>query len=74
MKSVRLAIVDDSSFVREGIVRLLSSEARIIIVGTAASGEELLENLDSWQPDCVTLDLNMPGMDGLETLDRLMEH
>ncbi len=73
MKSARLAIVDDSSFVREGIVRLLSSEPRITIVGTAASGEELLENLDSWQPDIVTLDLNMPGMDGLETLDRVME-
>lgn len=73
MKPARLAIVDDSSFVREGITRLLANEKRIEIVGAAASGEELLANLDRWKPDVVTLDLNMPGMDGLETLDRVME-
>ena len=41
-------------------------------MGTAASGEELLDNLDRWRPDAIVLDLSMPGMGGLATLDRIM--
>ena len=72
MKPVRLAIVDDALFVREALRRLLAPEPRVEIVGTASSGEELLERIEEWRPDAVTLDLNMPGWGGLETLDRLM--
>ncbi len=72
MKPIRLAIVDDALFVREALRRLLNQEPRVEIVGTAASGEELLAHLDEWRPDAVTLDLNMPGWGGLETLDHLM--
>ena len=72
MKRVRLVIVDDALFIREGLTRLLDHNDQIEVVGRAATGEELLARLDEWQPDVVTLDLNMPGMGGLETLDRLM--
>jgi len=72
MKPIRLAIVDDALFVREALRRLLSQEPRVEIVGTAATGEELLEHLNEWRPDAVTLDLNMPGWGGLETLDHIM--
>ncbi len=72
MTPVRVAVVDDSVFIRKAIVRMLAEEPQIEIVGTAASGEELLERLDEWRPDVVTLDLAMPGMGGLQTLDRLM--
>ncbi|HEX9729511.1 MAG TPA: chemotaxis-specific protein-glutamate methyltransferase CheB [Gemmatimonadales bacterium] len=72
MKPVRLAIVDDALFIREGLRRLLEGDARITVVGAAASGEEFLARLDEWRPDAVTLDLNMPGLGGLDTLDRLM--
>lgn len=72
MSVVRLAIVDDALFVREALKRLLADEPRVEIVGQAATGEELLARLDEWRPDVVTLDLNMPGMGGLATLDRLM--
>jgi len=72
MSGVRLAIVDDALFVREALKRLLADEPRIEIVGQAATGEELLARLDEWRPDVVTLDLNMPGIGGLATLDRLM--
>lgn len=68
---IRLAVVDDSSFVRKALVRMLHAEPGIEVVGAAASGEELLENLARWRPDIVTLDLEMPGMGGLATLDRL---
>jgi two-component system chemotaxis response regulator CheB len=69
---VRLAVVDDSAFVRKAIQRMLDSDPRIEVVGVASSGEELLANLDRWAPDVVTLDLSMPGIGGLVTLDRLM--
>jgi two-component system chemotaxis response regulator CheB len=72
MKPVRLVVVDDSSFVRKAMQRMLESETTIQLVGAAASGEELIENLSTWRPEVITLDLNMPGMDGLSTLDRIM--
>jgi len=51
---------------------VLEAEPRIVVVGAASTGEELLENLDRWRPDVLTLDLSMPGLGGLATLDRVM--
>lgn len=71
-RPLRLAVVDDSAFVRKAIEKMLSGEPRIEVVGTATSGEELLANLERWAPDVITLDLSMPGIGGLVTLDRVM--
>lgn len=71
-KPVRVAVVDDSTFIRKAITRMLENHSRIRLVGSAGSGEELLTHLERWQPDVVTLDLDMPGMGGLATLDRVM--
>lgn len=68
---VRVAVADDSSFIRGALARMLAEEPRIDVVGTAASGEALLAHLEDWAPDVVTLDLEMPGMGGLATLDHL---
>jgi two-component system, chemotaxis family, protein-glutamate methylesterase/glutaminase len=73
MKIIKLAIADDSSFVRKAVQRVLEREAEIKVVGAAASGEELLEKLPLWKPDVVTLDLSMPGISGIETLERIMK-
>ncbi len=69
---VRVAVVDDSTFIRKAISRMLDDEPQIEVVGSAASGEELLTHFDDWRPHVVTLDLDMPGMGGLETLDRII--
>ncbi len=69
---VRVAVVDDSTFIRKAILRMLDDEPQIEVVGSAGSGEELLTHLDEWQPDVITLDLDMPGMGGLAALDRIM--
>jgi len=69
---LRVAVVDDSSFVRKAIERMFRSEPRVEIVGLAATGEELLAKLEEWQPEAITLDLSMPGMGGLRTLDVVM--
>lgn len=67
-----MAVVDDSTFVRKALTRLLGGQPDVKIVGSAESGEELLANLERWRPDVITLDLSMPGMGGLPTLDRVM--
>jgi two-component system chemotaxis response regulator CheB len=67
----RIAVADDSSFIRRALDRLLAGEPAFEVVGLAASGEELLQHFDAWQPDAVVLDLSMPGMGGLLTLDAL---
>lgn len=68
---LRVAVVDDSTFIRKAILRMLEDEPEIEVVGSAGSGEELLTHIEQWRPDVVTLDLDMPGMGGLETLDHL---
>jgi two-component system chemotaxis response regulator CheB len=71
-RALRLAVVDDSAFVRKAIQKMLDGDPRMGVVGTATSGEELLANLERWAPDVITLDLSMPGIGGLVTLDRIM--
>lgn len=71
---VRIVVVDDSLFIRRALARMLDEESLIDVVGTAASGEALIANLDEWAPAVVTLDLEMPGMGGLATLDHIREH
>ena len=72
MTPVRVAVVDDSSFIRMAVERMLEGDERIQVVGTARSGEELIDRLADWRPDVITLDLSMPGMGGLRTLDHIM--
>jgi FixJ family two-component response regulator len=66
-----VAVVDDEESVRRALDRLLRS-ARID-VATFASGDALLEAVAALQPDCVLLDLRMPGLDGFATQARLAE-
>ncbi|MFQ5517210.1 MAG: response regulator [Acidimicrobiia bacterium] len=70
---MRLVIADDHRIVREGLRLILSHDTDIEIVGEAEDGEQLLTLLQTAKPDVVLLDLRMPGMSGLEVLDRLRE-
>jgi pilus assembly protein CpaE len=67
----RVIIVDDISETREHLAKLLSFETDIEVVGSAASGAEALETTAKLMPDVVLLDINMPGMDGIVTAERL---
>ncbi|MGA9511190.1 MAG: chemotaxis response regulator protein-glutamate methylesterase [Candidatus Sulfotelmatobacter sp.] len=70
---IRVLIVDDSAFMRTAISRMIASDPNIFIVGTAASGMEALQKIPSLNPDVITLDVQMPGLDGLQTLSRIMD-
>ncbi len=66
-----ILIADDHGIVREGLRRLLERESDITVCGEAADGEELLARVDSERPDVVILDISMPKLGGLETLERM---
>jgi two-component system chemotaxis response regulator CheB len=69
---VRVLIVDDSAFVRKVVRQMLARSPFLEVVGAARDGEEALELVEHLRPDVVTLDLNMPRLDGLEFLRRQM--
>jgi|GEM_PF-37426 len=69
---VKVIIVDDSPLNRRGIRRVLEDSGRVSVVGEASGGEEALRIIESAQPQAVTLDLEMPGMDGFTFLRILM--
>ena len=70
---IRILLVDDHPLMRRGMRDLLAMEDDLLPVGEAGTGEEALRLVDELDPDLILLDLNMPGMDGLETLQRLRE-
>ena len=70
---IRLLIVDDSAFARYSINHLVSSDPEIEVVGSAKDGIEGLEKAKALHPDVITLDVEMPRMNGLEALQKIME-
>ena len=71
--SIRTLIVEDSAVVRELLNHILGSDPAIDVVGTANNGMEALRAVQALKPDVVTMDINMPVMDGYEATRRIME-
>ncbi|MDX2115035.1 MAG: chemotaxis response regulator protein-glutamate methylesterase [Planctomycetota bacterium] len=69
---MRVLIVDDSSFMRKAIASMLAEDPAITIVGQASDGEQGLKLARELAPDVITLDVEMPRMDGLTALRRIM--
>ncbi|MGG0793997.1 chemotaxis response regulator protein-glutamate methylesterase [Brevibacillus laterosporus] len=75
MTKIKVLVADDSAFMRKVISDILTSDPNIEVVARARNGMECLEKVRELQPDVVTLDVEMPILDGLATLERLMvEH
>lgn len=69
---IRVVVVDDSAFMRKAIGTMLENDPEIQVVGTGKNGQEGLELVRRLDPDVVTLDIEMPVMDGLTTLRHIM--
>ena len=70
-KKLRVLVVDDSALMRKLIPQILARDSEIEVVGTAMDGAFGLKKIEDLRPDVVTLDLEMPRMDGLETLRQI---
>lgn len=69
----RVLVVDDSALVREMLSSILTEEQNIEVVGTASNGIEAARMARTCKPDIITMDLNMPVMDGFEATETIME-
>lgn len=71
-KPIRVMIVDDSAFMRKVLNGIISSDPQLQVCGEARDGRDALAQLDSLRPDVISMDINMPHMDGLEATEVIM--
>ena len=70
---IRILVVDDSAFMRKAISMMLEEDAEVHVVDTARDGLEAIEKVKQLRPDLVTMDIEMPRMDGITALKRIMK-
>jgi two-component system, chemotaxis family, protein-glutamate methylesterase/glutaminase len=70
--AVRVLIVDDSGFFRRRLAEIFATDPGIDVVGTAANGQEAVEQVPRLKPDVITMDIEMPVMDGITAVRRIM--
>lgn len=71
-KRTRVLIVDDSAFMRKVLEEMIRTDPRLEVVGQAKDGREAIAMAQTLQPDVLTMDINMPRMDGLEATQHIM--
>jgi len=70
-RNIRVLVVDDSALVRRALTQMLDGHDRMTVAGTARDGVEAVEMAERLQPDVITLDVEMPRLDGLSALRRI---
>jgi two-component system chemotaxis response regulator CheB len=74
IEKIKVLVVDDSALMRKMISDILNADNRIEVVGTAQNGKIALSKLEKLKPDIMTLDIDMPGMDGYTLLNKIMQN
>jgi DNA-binding NarL/FixJ family response regulator len=70
-KLIRILTVDDHALLREGIAALVNAETDMKVVAEASNGEEAIEKFRSHRPDVTLMDIQMPGLNGIEAINRI---
>ena len=73
-KKIRVLVVDDHPPMRIGLVALINSQPGMDVIAEASDGEEAIEVYDDVLPDVVLMDLQLPGIDGVETIHAIRQH
>src|SRR3954464_4532728 len=71
-KRIRVLVADDSAFMRKVLVSILSADPNMEVVGEARDGKEAVTQSEALAPDVITMDINMPHMDGLQATEVIM--
>jgi len=74
MAAVKVLVVDDSAFMRRVISDIINQSADLEVVATARDGQDALNKINEYKPDVVTMDVEMPNMDGLGALEKIMRN
>lgn len=69
--TVKVLIVDDSSFFRKRLTEIIDADPRLQVIGTASNGQEAIDQVQALRPDVVTMDLEMPVMDGISAMRKI---
>ena len=73
MSSIRVLVADDSALMRQTLKRIISAEPDLELAGTARDGEDAVAKARDLRPDVVTMDINMPKLDGITALQMILE-
>src|SRR5215469_8081285 len=69
---IKVVVVDDSAFMRKVLETIITSDPQIQVIGQAKDGREAVALAESLKPDVITMDINMPHMDGLQATAQIM--
>jgi len=73
MKQYQILVVDDSAFMRRAISKILEQDPQLSVIGIARNGIDAIEKVERLKPDLVTMDVEMPEMNGLSALEQIMK-
>ncbi len=68
---IKVMVVDDHEVVREGVVRILERQGGITVVALARTGEEAMDKIRLFEPEVITVDIELPGINGIELIKRI---
>ena len=72
-RQVKVLVVDDSTFMRGALVRMISKDPRFVVIDTAVNGKDGVDKAQALRPDVITMDVEMPIMSGIEALAEIMK-